>query len=120
MNAARGSDRAARESRPSASMLGNALLDEHVRACTAKPPRDVQRTTGEKIDTLLAEDFSEDQVRAGLRLMRERGKGPGLLPHLVNELVNPAVSTDGGRRPRRGGAADDLTDQKYGPGSTDI
>lgn len=100
---------------------GIRLLDEHIAACTVHPPRDVLRTLGEKIDSLLAENFTPDQIREGIRVMRARGKGPGLLPHIVNELVNPPdprASPNGGRR--RGGAADPLTDQKYGPGSTDI
>lgn len=102
------------------TMRGVALLEEHITACAIRPPKDVLRTTGEKIDSLLAEEFTEDQIRAGLRVMRERGKGPGLLPHLVSELVNPPEPGSGDRRVRRGGAADPLTDQRYGAGSTDI
>ena len=107
--------------RPAATVEGVRLLREHIAACPNRPPKDVLRTLSEKIHALLAEKFTPDQVREGMRVMRERGKGPGLLPHIVGELVNPPDSRASPPRNRpRGGAAQDLTDQKYGPGSTDI
>lgn len=85
---------------PRSTPLGNSLLDEHVKACSIKPPRDVQRRTGEAIDRLLDEGLEADRIRAGLALMRARPRtGPGLLADLVHEAATvtrlPATGTDG-------------------------
>ena len=79
--------------RARATLLGVALLDEHLKACAVPVPRDMRQRTGEKIDALLEDDFTEDQIRAGLALMRSRpGKGPGLLSEFVHEAATAAAS----------------------------
>jgi hypothetical protein len=85
---------------PRSTILGNSLLDEHVKACPIKPPRDVQRRAGEAIDRLLDEGLEAERIRAGLALMRARPRtGPGLLADLVHEAATvtqlPATGTDG-------------------------
>jgi hypothetical protein len=79
----------AREARTAAaSLLGNALLDEHRRSVKPPPPRDVARQVGEKIDSLLDDpDISPEEIREGLRRLRANRKwGPGMLPNLVHEV----------------------------------
>lgn len=79
--------------RVDATILGNSLLDEHVKQSGSKPPRDVLRRTGEAIDRLLDEGLEPDQIRAGLALMRARPRtGPGLLPDLVHEATTTAAT----------------------------
>jgi len=73
---------------PRSTLLGNSLLDEHLKACPVQPPRKVKQRTGEAIDGLLDEGIEPDRIRAGLALMRSRpGKGPGLLADLVHEAA---------------------------------
>jgi hypothetical protein len=90
-----------------ATLLGNSLLAEHLKACTSTPPRDVQRRTGEAIDRLLDEGIEADRIRAGLALMRSRPRtGPGLLADLVHEAATVtqlrATGTDGRFAPGSG------------------
>jgi hypothetical protein len=88
------------------TLLGNSLLDEHLKACQMKPPRDVQRRTGEQIDRLLDEGIEPDRIRAGLALMRSKPRtGPGLLPDLVHEAATVTMLRPTG------------TDSRYSPQS---
>lgn len=93
--------------RARSTLLGNALLDEHLKACPVQPPRKVKQRTGEAIDSLLDEGIDPDRIRAGLGLMRSRpGKGPGLLADLVHEAATVTqlhpTGTDGRAMPRTG------------------
>lgn len=83
----------ARDAATDVTILGCSLLDEHLTHYDHRPPTDVIRRTGDKIDALLGDGFSADQIRSGLELMRARGKGPGLLPDILNEAVNPGRSS---------------------------
>lgn len=90
--------------------IGNTLLDEHLSHYDHKPPRDVIRVTGEKIDSLLDEGTTADDIRAGLEVLRAKPNlGGGILPTLVNEIIqNRAAAANGGRSrasPRRGHSA---------------
>lgn len=96
--------------RAHATLLGNSLLDEHLKACPIQPPRKVKQRTGEAIDSLLDEGIDPDRIRAGLALMRARpGKGPGLLADLVHEAATVRqlhpTGTDGRTMPRTGALA---------------
>lgn len=89
------------------TLLGNSLLDEHLKACAVQPPRKLKQRTGDAIDGLLDEGIEPDRIRAGLALMRARPRtGPGLLADLVHEAATvtqlPATGTDG-RAPIRTG-----------------
>ena len=105
-----------RRAKPRTTVAGVRLLDEHIKASSMPLPRDMKQRTGEKIDALLEDGFTEDQIRAGLALMRSRpGKGPGLLSEFVVEAAAaasadnvtslPATGTDGRVRPRTGALA---------------
>jgi hypothetical protein len=74
--------------RAAATLLGNALLDEHRRCVKPPLPRDVARRVGERIDSLLDDpDISPEEIREGLRRLRSnRQWGPGMLPNLVHEI----------------------------------
>jgi hypothetical protein len=74
-------------SEPRSTILGNGLLEEHIQACTRRPPRDVLRRTGDRIDALLDEGLEPDEIRAGLTRMRFRNLGPSLLAELVHEAA---------------------------------
>jgi hypothetical protein len=107
---AQGSNR--RHAAARSTILGNSLLDEHLKACPVQPPRKVKQRTGEAIDALLDEGIDPDRIRAGLALMRSRpGKGPGLLADLVHEAATATVTqlhptgTDGRALPRTGALA---------------
>ena len=83
-----------REKAPS-TLLGNTLLDEHLKAVGVSVPRDVKQQTGDAIDRLVAEGIEPDRIRAGLALMRSsRGKGPGLLAYLVHDADLAATAGD--------------------------
>jgi hypothetical protein len=83
--------------------LANGLLDEHLAACKTKPNRTVVAQTGDAIDRLLADPgITPEMISAGLKLMRSRpGKGPGLLPHLVDEARDLAASGNSRASPGR-------------------
>jgi hypothetical protein len=89
--------------RAAASLLGNALLDEHKRACSHSPPRDVLRRVGERIDSLLDDPtVSAEEVREGLRRLRSNRKwGPGMLPNLVDEIRQEKEGVGDPRNSRR-------------------
>lgn len=80
--------RAGARGTPPKTLLANQLLDEHLAAFAAKPPRDTIRRTGERIDQLLDEpDADPDEIREALGALRSKpNAGPGLLPDLVNEI----------------------------------
>ena len=75
-------------SRRNATILGNAILDEHRRLVKPSLPRDVTRRLGEAIEELLDDpEIMPDEIRAGLTKMRLNPKlGPGVLSSLVNEI----------------------------------
>jgi hypothetical protein len=108
----RGSRARARETAAEVTILGNSLLTEHIRQITPKPPRDVIRLTGEKIDSLLDEGIDPGLIRAGLAKLRAKPHlGPGALPVLVHEAAQEAAHP--GRHPpdRRQQATDDQFDR---------
>lgn len=85
---------------PRATIRGNQLLTEHLAACRNRPPRDVIQRTGEKIESLVADEggFTDDQIRAGLARMRGKNLGPSLLPDLVYEAINTPSPAGNGHR----------------------
>lgn len=92
-----------RGTRVTPTPLGSALLDEHLAQYKHKPPRDVIRVTGEKIDSLLDEGTDTEDIKAGLAKLRSRPDlGGGVLPSLVNEIVQ--TRGNGGRPPPKRGA----------------
>jgi hypothetical protein len=113
----RGQVAGGRYAREPASISGTALLDEHLACFKHKPPRDVIRKTGEQIDNLLDEpEISIDDIRAGLaRLRAKPNLGPGVLPNLVNEVIQardgPPGHVNGHAVDRRQQATDDLFEQ---------
>jgi len=102
--------------RAAATLLGNALLDEHRRLVKPPLPRDVARRVGEKIDSLLDDpDIDPDEIREGLRRLRSNRKwGPGMLPYLVHEVRQERAGEGAPRAKatdRRQQATDELFDQ---------
>jgi hypothetical protein len=127
-----------------------ALIAGYAAACPARPPAAVLGQLGKHAAAMLAEGISPDAITAALERFREQPMHPSVLPSLVNEQLNPAraasrpappagvalavpdadpdnpaayIAAVRGNRYRpatRGGQAQDLTTQKYGPGSTDI
>jgi hypothetical protein len=103
----------------------NRLLDEHISACAAKPPRPVAAKVGEAIDVLLDDpDIKPDEIREGLRRLRAKPHlGPGVLASLVNEYrqeqADPSLTQRGSpkRDYSRGGAGDPLTNEDYSKGA---
>jgi hypothetical protein len=74
-----------------ATPTGNRLLEDHVAAYSGPVPRDVQRQTAERIESLLADGFTTAQITAGLAELRAKPKlGPGVLPNLVHEATSQA------------------------------
>jgi hypothetical protein len=87
-----------------ASAAGSSLLDEHLGHIKPRPPRDVIRQTGEKIDSLLAEGMAEGEIREALRRLRAKPKlTPSILPSLVHEVrqekANPGLVPNGRASP---------------------
>lgn len=88
--------RDAREAPPTTASC--ALLDEHLAAYRSRPPRTVIEQTGRQIDRLMSDsEITEDQIRRGLRRLRERPDvGAGMLPTFVNEVrqfdANPELA----------------------------
>lgn len=75
-------------SKPAATLLANAILDEHRRLVRPSLPRDLARTTGEVIDGLLDDpDITPDEIRKALAKLRANPRlHPRVLPSLVNEI----------------------------------
>jgi hypothetical protein len=98
----------AREARPraQATLLGNALLDEHRRQIRPPLPRDVARRIGEQIDGLLNDpEIQPAEIRGALARMRAKPSlGPGVLPSLVHEVRQEQAHPELAARssPRRG------------------
>ncbi|MFI9270222.1 hypothetical protein ACIGXM_05850 [Kitasatospora sp. NPDC052896] len=80
-----------------------ALLAEYVASCPRPVPDDVKGHLGKKIKGLLAEGYSGDDIRAGLRLFAARPLSPNLLPSMVNEVINaqPTVPARAGHSAAR-------------------
>jgi hypothetical protein len=91
---------------PPKTLLANQLLDEHLAALAARPPRDVIRQLGEAIDSLLDDSvIKPDEIREGLRMLRARPRlGPGALKNLVDEYRQQQADPGLAQRasPRRG------------------
>lgn len=85
----RGSRAPARAAPPAATILGNQLLDEHLAALRARPPRAVIASLGQRIDGLLDEPHvGPDIIRLALKRLRQKpGLGPGALPSLADEIL---------------------------------
>ncbi|MER5567222.1 hypothetical protein ABT083_13590 [Streptomyces goshikiensis] len=64
------------------------LVAEYVKGCRQKPPSDTRGLLGRKIKMLLDEDFAPSDIRAAMRLLRDKGLHPSVLPSLVNQVVN--------------------------------
>lgn len=92
---------------PDPRLLGNQLLDEHMAACSPRPPRKVLQRTGEQIDDLLDEGIPAADIRAALSMLRARPQlGPGVLPNLVHEARTTPNNSGSHQavRPGRSGA----------------
>lgn len=87
-----------------ATILGNAILDEHRRLLKPSPPRDVARRLGEAIEELLDDPvITPDEIRAGLAKMRTKPSlGPGALSSVVDEIrriaADPSLANGRGTR----------------------
>lgn len=66
------------------TMIGNKLLEEHLKEI-GPTPRDVKQRWGQVIDTLIADGISEERVRIGLKRIREdpRDHSPGYLQYVI-------------------------------------
>lgn len=89
--------------RPAAlTQIGTELVDEYASAFKHSVPRKFRAGLLAEVDTLLAENFTREQVRAGLiALSKRRNVGPGLLPSLVHDALSgpaPAGSRPAGQR----------------------
>lgn len=89
--------------RAAATLLGNAILDEHRRLVKPSLPRDVARRVGEQIDLLLDDpEITPDEIRQGLAKLRSNPKlGPGVLSSLVNEIRQLNAHPELARAPNR-------------------
>jgi hypothetical protein len=81
------------------------LINTFASACNKRPPTDVLAKLGPIVDRLLAQDFTDDHIRAGLTEWNRKGLGT----HLVAEVVNEVVNSDRGRHLR---AVDDIPDSE--------
>jgi hypothetical protein len=83
-------------SRKGATILGNAILDEHRRLLKPAPPRDVARRLGEAIEELLDDPvITPDEIRAALAKMRANPRlAPGVLSSLVHEIRQVAENPE--------------------------
>lgn len=67
------------------------LMAEYLRGCPGgRPPKRVLGHLGREIRTLLDEGYGPDVLRPALERLRAKGLSPGVLPSLVNELLNAA------------------------------
>jgi hypothetical protein len=81
--------------RPGATMPGQRLLEEHLEALDRPLTRDTIKDLGRQVELLLADGFTERDVREGLGVLRRsNGRlGPAMLPRLVDQAI--------GERPQR-------------------
>jgi hypothetical protein len=68
------------------------LLAEHIEACKQRPPNNICDRLGKEISKLLTEGIQPEHIRGGLAQFRRKDVSPGLLPSLVNGVMN--VSRD--------------------------
>lgn len=85
--------RRADDAASNATVLGNALLAEHLEAVQNRPPRRTVSQLGQAIEDLLGETYDPDVIRQALSRYRMKPKAaPGLLHHLVNDVINARPS----------------------------
>ncbi|MFJ1707193.1 hypothetical protein [Kitasatospora sp. NPDC088346] len=75
----------------------NALVAEYVRTCPQPPSPRFRSHLGREVQQLLASGYSQEQVRAGLRLLAHKPMNPSALEGFVQEALTPG-------RPRSAGA----------------
>ena len=67
---------------------------------TRRPPNTVVGQVAKHVGALLAEDFTPDQIRAGLTELLRKRLNPSTLPSLVNDVANrPLTAVPNGGRP---------------------
>ena len=76
------------ERRPSGAPTETERLIAEYRSYARIPSATVPKLA-EVISGLLRDGYTTEQIRKGLDLLHHRGGNPGLLPYLVQELVNP-------------------------------
>ncbi|MCZ4120820.1 hypothetical protein [Streptomyces sp. H39-S7] len=74
------------------------LIAEYVAGCAARPPGKVLGHLGREINQLLAEGIDPAHIRTSLDRFRAKPMHPGVLPSLVNEVMN---ATQPGGSPHR-------------------
>lgn len=102
-------DRRARElAGTSHTAHAHRLLSAYAATCTQRPPTDVLAQLGPRIDGLLTDGYTTEQVEAALVEWQQRGLAPSVLPSVAHRLVN------GGRRSplRVAAAGGELTDDE--------
>jgi hypothetical protein len=112
----RGQVAGSRDAREPASISGTVLLDEHLACFKHRPPRDVIRKTGEHIDNLLDDEskISIEDIRAGLAVLRTKPNlGPGVLPNLVNEIIQARDGPPGHLNGRARDPRQEATDEMF-------
>lgn len=75
------------------------LLAEYTAACARRPPRDVLGHLGRTLRKLLDEGIDPADIRPALDRLRAKGLSPGVLPSLVNEVMNATPSAPSAHRP---------------------
>ncbi|MGW2539534.1 hypothetical protein ACWC5I_01330 [Kitasatospora sp. NPDC001574] len=73
----------------------NALVAEYVRTCPQPPSPRFRGHLGSEVQQLLASGYSQEQIRAGLRLLARKPMSPSALEGFVQEALTPG-------RPRTG------------------
>ncbi|MFF2041897.1 hypothetical protein ACFVVX_15825 [Kitasatospora sp. NPDC058170] len=67
----------------------NALVAEYVRTCPQPPSQRFRGHLGREVQQLLASGYSQEKVRAGLRLLATKPMNPSALEGFVQEALTP-------------------------------
>jgi hypothetical protein len=95
-----------RDARGAQTAVANSLLDEHLACVSPRPPREVIRQLGEKIESLLADGMADTEIAEALKRLRAKPKlTPATLPSLVHEVrqerANPKLRPTGRASPHQ-------------------
>ena len=64
------------------------LVKAYADACTQRPPTDVLADLGPRVDGLLTDGYTPDQITAALDEWGGRGLAPSVLPSIAHQLAN--------------------------------
>jgi hypothetical protein len=109
-------DRRARELAGTAhTPQAHRLLKDYAATCAQRPPTDVLAQLGPRIDGLLTDGYTADQIQTALTEWQHRGLAPSVLPSVAHQVVNGSRRSPLRVAANDGQLTDDEVDDILGP-----